>query len=57
MLTNSIFVNLKNLKIKINERNKLLDMLASLLQHYFEISTQKNVLQRRINFFLTTRKV
>jgi len=57
MLTNSIFVNLKNLKIKMNERDKLLDMLASLLQHYLEISTQEDVLQRRKNFFLTIRKV
>jgi len=57
MLTNSIFVNLKNLETKINERNELLDILTSLLQHYFEINTQENVLQRRINFFLTIRKV
>jgi len=57
MLTNSIFVNLKNLKTKMNERNRLLDMLTLLLQHYFEINTQKNVLQRRINFFLAIRKV
>jgi len=55
MLTNSIFINLKNLEIKMNKRNKLLDMLALLLQHYFEISTQENVLQRRMNFFLTIR--
>jgi len=57
MLTNSIFVNFKNLKTKINKRNKLLNMLASLLQHYLEISTQENALQRRINFFLAIRKV
>ncbi len=52
-----IFVNFKNLETKMNEKNKLLDMLASLLQHYFEISTQENVLQRCINSFLTIRKV
>ncbi len=57
MSIDSIFVNLKNLKTKINERNELLNMLASLLQHYLEISTQENILQRRINFFLAIRKV
>jgi len=57
MLTNSIFVNLKNLETKINEKDKLSNMLALLLRHHFEISTQKNVLQCRINFFLTIRKV
>jgi len=57
MLTNSIFVDLKNLETKINERDKLLNMLTLLLRHHFEINTQKNVLQRRINFFLAIRKV
>jgi len=44
MSINSIFVNFKNLETKMNKRNKLLDMLALLLQHYFEINTQENVL-------------
>jgi len=57
MLTNSNFVDLKNLETKIEKRNKLLAILISLLQYYFEISTQKNVLQYRINFFLAIRKM
>jgi len=57
MLTNSIFVDFKNLEAKMNKRDKLSNMLTSLLRHYFEINTQENVLQRRINSFLATRKV